>query len=98
VAQAEPRPRRYGIRLADLAANPLEVLGVDADSPAARAGLQTGDVILKMNEKSIQVLGREERIQALTQSPLKLQVRRGEKSVDIVMSLDVPRSATAKDK
>lgn len=86
--QAEPRPRRYGIRLVDLARTPLEVADVDRDSPAAKAGLQKADIILKMNDRALQDMGAEQRMTALTGSTLKLQVQRGTKKIELTMSLE----------
>jgi hypothetical protein len=87
----KPEPtqnRRYGIRMRGLDEEPLEVLGVDAGSPAEKGGLRKGDVILRINGTLNKSLGPDERARALRGSPLKLQVRRGDETVDLQMSLD----------
>jgi C-terminal processing protease CtpA/Prc len=68
--------------------SPLEVADVDRDSPAAKAGLQKDDVILKINDKSIQDMGAEERMKALTGSTLELQVQRETRTIEFTMALE----------
>jgi hypothetical protein len=82
------RPRRYGVRFFDLEASPLQVAGVDGDSVAAEAGLQSGDRIAKMNGKPVESLNATERIAMLRGSVLALEVERGGRIIEIRMSLE----------
>ena len=98
--EAPEKTRRYGIRLRGLDQEPLEVLGVDAGSPAEKAGLQKGDVILRVNDTSAKSLTPEQRERALRDSPLKLQVQRGRQTVDLRLALgtaDTKEDAAKKD-
>jgi len=85
---SEARPRRYGIRLGGMGPGPMEVLGVDSGSPAEKAGLRTGDVILSLNGQPADSLAGEARMQALRASPLRLEVRRGDKVLTLEMRLE----------
>jgi hypothetical protein len=82
------RPRRYGIRMAGMGPGPMEVVAVDAGSPAEKAGLKAGDVILRMNGQPADSLAADARMQAMHASPLRLDVRRADKVITIEMKLD----------
>lgn len=56
IAQVE-RGRMYGMTLGDELGSEPRVLGVDPDSPADRAGLKTGDRLIKINESKISTTG-----------------------------------------
>jgi len=80
----------------DLAAsgsNGIVLRGVRPDSPAAEAGLQTGDVIVKVGEKSVE--GYQTLIESLgTSKPgdkLSLTFKRGEEEQVVDVELAAPR-------
>jgi hypothetical protein len=65
---------------------------VRADSPASKAGLQVGDVIVKIGDKEI--TGFQQIIEILSQSKagdeLQMTVKRGEETVDLTATLGAP--------
>lgn len=80
--------KRYGIRLADLAATPLRVEGVDAGSAAAAGGLLAGDEILEMAGRPVDGMDDRARVDALRGSPLVLKVKRSDRTIDLTLTLD----------
>jgi hypothetical protein len=80
--------KRYGIRLAAFEESPMPVAGVEPESPAEAAGLGSGDLITKINGRPIESMNRDERIAALRGSPLAVTLQRGEKVVEVQMTLD----------
>jgi hypothetical protein len=86
--QSTQGPRRYGIRFLDLDKETLEVVSVDADSPAAKAGIRRGDLIIRLDDKPIKELSPSERLQVLRKSPLTLVIQRADKKLEVRMSLD----------
>ena len=101
-ASSQPGRRRAGPRtpylglqpdLAASGADGIVVRSVRPDSPAAAAGLQTGDKILKVGDK--QVEGYQTLIEAIGASKpgdkLKLSVKRGEESMEVEATLGEPR-------
>lgn len=78
---------RYGIRMAGLGGDVLDVIGVDAGLAAAQGGLAGGDRIVAMNGRLVQSLTREERIAALRGSPLVLSIERDGDELELVLSL-----------
>jgi aspartyl protease/PDZ domain-containing protein len=84
----EDRPRRYGIQLTAVDANPLQVAGVDAGAPADKAGLRAGDRIVRMNGQPVDSLAAAGRVQALQGSPLRLEVLRGDARLTLEMKLE----------
>jgi hypothetical protein len=98
----EPGGRRSATRLpyfgvqADFSASGADGIvlkGVSADSPAATAGLQTGDVILSFDEKSVD--GAQALFRVLGESKpgqkLKVRFKRGEETKDVEVELAPPR-------
>lgn len=80
--------RGYGIRLAGLGGDVLNVLGVDEGMAAAEGGLMKGDSITAMNGRPVIELSAEERMACLRGSPVVLIVRRGENELSLTLSLD----------
>lgn len=80
--------KRYGVRLLDLGGTPLRVEGVDDGSPAAAGGLLAGDEILEMGGRAIGEMDDRSRVDALRGSPLALKVKRGDRTIDLTLSLD----------
>jgi predicted aspartyl protease len=72
-------PKRYGIRFAGIAGERLNVTGVDPGSPAAKAGIKEGDVIVGMNGRLVSELDQSARVGALRNSPLRLDVLTGDR-------------------
>jgi len=93
--RAGPRTPYLGLQpdLAASGADGIVVRSVRPDSPAAAAGLQTGDKILKVGDK--QVEGYQTLIEAIGASKpgdkLKLSVKRGEESMEVEATLGEPR-------
>lgn len=80
--------KRYGISFTGIGGDVLEVRGVEADSPAQRAGLEPGDHIVQINGKPTASLSTEDRMGALRASPLKLVVERGGETLELKMTLE----------
>jgi serine protease Do len=90
--QAEPAQSKWGMALRDLDARTAQrvgipsgegvlVTGVKPDSPADRAGLQTGDVILEVNRTPVHsVADAQTQAQKTTGGPLLLLLKRGDAS------------------
>jgi Zn-dependent M28 family amino/carboxypeptidase len=74
-------------------ADGIVLKGVTSDSPAATAGLQTGDVILSFDEKAVE--GTQTLFKVLGESKpgqkLKIRFKRGEETKDIEVELVAPR-------
>jgi len=101
-AASQPGRRRAGPRTPYLGLQPdLAASGVDGivvrtvrpESPAAAAGLQTGDVILQVADKPVE--GYQTLIEVLGAAKagdkLKLSVKRGEAMMDVEATLGEPR-------
>ena len=70
--------------------------GVEANSPAARAGFQAGDLITRANGRPIATFDEVTRLVALsTGEPIRFEVQRGGRPVDLVAT---PARSTATDK
>jgi hypothetical protein len=80
--------KRYGIRLAGIGGDRLEVLGADPGSPAEAAGLKQGDQIIGMNGRPLTELDQAARIAALRASPLRLQLRSGQQIRECTLTLE----------
>jgi predicted aspartyl protease len=80
--------KSYGIRLGGLTGDALNVVGVDRGQVASAAGLMEGDRIIAMNGQPVKSLSQDERIRCLRGSPLTLRVERGNRLLDIALSLD----------
>ena len=86
----ESKPRgRLGVKASMPQDNTVSVKEVEAGGPAAAAGLQPGDIILKANGKDVRTL--DELADALAGlfagDTLNLRVRRGEGEMDIAVVL-----------
>ncbi|MGQ9679124.1 MAG: Do family serine endopeptidase [bacterium] len=69
----------------------IKVIGVDMDSPADRAGIEVGDVILKVGDQTIKTtddfLGLMQSYSNI-QQPLLFYIKRGEHRMFVVVELD----------
>jgi hypothetical protein len=78
--------RRYGIRSRLLPNGTLEVMGIDAGSPASSSGIQPGDLVIALDGKSMAVLTEDE-LAALTKKPsITVHVRRGANRYSFTMT------------
>jgi hypothetical protein len=84
---AVARPKRYGIRWASPESTPLEVAGVTPGSRAEKGGLLAGDRVVAINGRAVAEMKPDERMQVMKASPLKLQVKRGEETVELTLTL-----------
>ncbi|MEE9129566.1 MAG: aspartyl protease family protein [Phycisphaerales bacterium] len=84
---AVPSPERpkYGVMFNGLGSGPLTVSGTQPDSIAERAGLQAGDVIIRLNGKDADNLSQDELATLFRSSPVKLVIQRDAKEVQIEM-------------
>ncbi len=73
---------------------PLVLGSVEPESPAAKAGLQAGDVILRLNGKTARnfIDFTRELLNATASKPVSLQVRQGEQTREVTVNL-VPESS-----
>lgn len=81
-------PRRYGLRLIPGDDGSLRVDGADPGSPAEKAGMRAGDLILGINGTPIGKMDPEQRAVLMRTSPVTLQIERDGKPMDVRMSLD----------
>ena len=88
LARAEDGKPHYGVQLAALEANPIQVVRVDAGSPAEKGGVRADDRITRMNGRPVEELGVRERVEALRVSPLALTVARGTSSVELTLQFE----------
>lgn len=87
-AGGSPKQKRYGFQIVAEGDDDNWLVGlVEADSPAAAAGLKQGDRIVSINNTPLAKLSADERSKELKQSLLKLQVERDGKPIDISMRL-----------
>ena len=70
-----------------LGAGPLTVSGTQPDSIAERAGLQAGDVIIRLNGKDVSSLSVDELGTLFRSSQVKLVIQRDGNEVQIEMRL-----------
>ena len=84
---AAPAPERpkYGVMFNGIGAGPLTVSGTQPDSIAERAGLQSGDVIVRLNGKDAEDLSLDELGTLFRSSSVKLVIQRDQKEVQIEM-------------
>jgi hypothetical protein len=85
---AQIRPRRYGTRFYDLNDKTLAVAEVDPDSPAEKAGIRAGDQFVQINDTLVEKMSSAERLQILRTSPVRVIIKRGDKTFEVRMSLD----------
>ena len=85
-ATQDPDRPRYGFQLrAD--DDTWIIVGVVADSPAAKGGLEAGDQIMAINGIPLAQMPEDDRMIAVGESPLKLDVERKGKSVHVTLVL-----------
>lgn len=85
-APAPERPK-YGVTFNGLGAGPLIVSGTQPDSIAERAGLQAGDVIIRLNGKDVSSLSVDELGTLFRSSPVKLVIQHDGDELEIEMRL-----------
>jgi S1-C subfamily serine protease len=83
----KPLPRAVADRLARKAG--IEILEVLADSPAAKAGLKAGDMIVEVDEAPVAKAGDLQRLMvgAVVGRPLAIRVLRGKSFVELKVAL-----------
>jgi serine protease Do len=66
---------------------------VDENSPASRAGLKAGDVVLRVNGREIKVAATFRRWmdEAKPGETLNLEIKRGEEVLSVKVRLETPR-------
>ncbi len=70
----------------------LLVRAVEENGPAARAGIRTGDVLLKADERELRTIaGLYAAIDAASAAPLKLTLLRGLEQHIVMIDLGAPR-------
>ncbi|HKQ50282.1 MAG TPA: aspartyl protease family protein [Phycisphaerae bacterium] len=79
--------RRYGMMMS-MSDGPVTIAGVVPKSIAERAGLKTGDRIVKANGRVFESLNFSERGKVLKQSPLALVIERDGKPIEITLAFD----------
>ncbi len=84
IAPSPQRPK-YGVMFNGIGAGPLTVSGTQPDSIAERAGLQAGDVIIRLNGKDVSNLSVDELGTLFRSSPVKLVIQRDGTEVQIEM-------------
>jgi serine protease Do len=69
------------------------LIEVEENSPAARAGLKVGDVVLKVNGRDIKVSAAFQRwmSEATPGETLDLQIKRGDEVLSIKVRMETPR-------
>jgi serine protease Do len=95
-ATVEPEtatPRAYVGATGVNDAEGCRLIEVEVDSPAARAGLKVGDIVLKVNGRDIKVSAAFRRwvSEATPGDTLNLQVKRGEELLSIKVRMETPR-------
>jgi ketosteroid isomerase-like protein len=90
---------RIGIKIAHASGgdkNALEITEVIADTPAERAGLKAGDVILKINGKPAGEMDQEAMRKELAgRQSIAFDVKRGEKMLAIAVTLGEPEAESS---
>jgi len=84
VAPAPQRPK-YGVMFNGFGSGPLIVSGTQPDSIAERAGLQAGDMIVRLNGKDVSNLSVDELGTLFRSSPVKIVLRRDGEELEIQM-------------
>jgi serine protease Do len=95
-ATVEPEaasPRAYVGATGENDAEGCRLIEVEENSPAARAGLKVGDLVLKVNGRDIKVSAAFRRwvSEAVPGDTLNLQVKRGEEVLSIKVRMETPR-------
>ena len=87
VVAPSPKRPKYGVMFNGIGAGPLTVSGTQPDSIAQRAGLQAGDVIVRLNGNDAENLNQVELGTIFRSSPVKLVIHRDGEEVQIEMRL-----------
>ena len=81
-----------GIEINETANKEIEIISPIEDSPAARAGVMPGDVIVKVNGEALSELPLNEVVKQLRGEPgstIELTVRRGDEEIDFSIERDL---------
>lgn len=90
-----------GIEINETASKEIEIISPIEDSPAARAGVLPGDVIVKVDGASISGLPLSEVVKSLRGEPgtsIELSVRRGLEELDLVIERDLIKVQSVRSK
>lgn len=90
-----------GIEIDETASKEIEIISPIEDSPAARAGIMPGDVIVKVDGESIVDLPLTEVVKKLRGEPgssLELSVRRGQEVLDFMIERDLIKVQSVRSK
>lgn len=90
-----------GIEINQTADKEIEIISPIEDSPAARAGIMPGDVIVKVNGEVLSGLPLSEVVKQLRGDPgstIELTVRRGEEEIDFSMERDLIKVQSVRSK
>ena len=90
-----------GIEINQTADKEIEIISPIEDSPAARAGIMPGDVIVKVNGEELSSLPLSEVVKQLRGDPgstIELTVRRGEEEIDFSMERDLIKVQSVRSK
>jgi serine protease Do len=88
-----PTPRAYAGASGVNDAAGCRLTEVDENSPASRAGLKAGDVVLRVNGREIKVAATFRRWmdEAKPGETLNLEIKRGEEVLSVKVRLETPR-------
>ena len=78
--------KRYGIMIAGIDGEAIEVTGVEEGLVADEAGVKSGDVIVGLNGEAVASLNSEQRMTHLRSSPLLLKLERNGGVIEIALS------------
>lgn len=90
-----------GIEIDDTSSKEIEIISPIEDSPAARAGIMPGDIIVKVDGESILELPLSEVIKKLRGEPgssIELSVRRGDEVLDFIIVRDLIKVQSVRSK
>jgi hypothetical protein len=79
--------RRYGMMMA-MGDGPVTLTGVIPGSVAERAGLQAGDILMKVNGKDFESMDLGERGKVMQMSPIAVVVGRDGKEIELTLKFD----------
>lgn len=85
-------PRAYAGVTGETAADGCRLTAVDRNSPASKAGLRVGDVVVQVEGRDIKAYSSFQRWVAESDpgDTLKLQIKRGEQSLSLALKLEAP--------
>lgn len=90
-----------GIEINETADKEIEIISPIEDSPAARAGVMPGDIIIKVDGKDIVGLPLNDVVKQLRGEPgsgIELTLRRGQEEIDVSMERDLIKVQSVRSK